>query len=70
VVRGYDGIDEVQQRHGEWIIDGHFPAAGSPTQAVEAGYMANAYVRVRHPDYDTVRSMLDDIGRTIKVHAG
>ena len=32
--------------------------------------MANAYVRLRHPDYDTARAMLDDIGRTIKVHAG
>ncbi len=70
VVRGYDGIDEIQGRYGEWILDGHFPPAGSPTQAVEAGYMANAYVRLRHPDYDTARAMLDDIGRTIKVHAG
>jgi hypothetical protein len=32
--------------------------------------MANAYVRLRHPDYDAARAMLDDIGRTIKVHAG
>ena len=32
--------------------------------------MANAWVRVRHPDYDTTRAMLDDIGRTVHVHAG
>ena len=25
---------------------------GTPTQPVEAGYMANAWVRLRHPDYD------------------
>jgi hypothetical protein len=36
---------------------------------VEAGYMANAYVRMRHPDYDVLREMLDDVGRTIHVHA-
>ena len=43
---------------------------GHGTQAVEAGYMANAWVRLRHPDFDTARAMLDDVGRTIHVHAG
>ena len=70
VVTGYDGIDDIQHRLGEWIIDGHFPPVGQGTQPVEAGYMANAYVRMRHPDYDTLRDMLDDVGRTIHVHAG
>jgi hypothetical protein len=31
--------------------------------------MANAWVRMRHPDYDALRGMLDDVGRTVKVHA-
>jgi len=65
----YDGIDEIQQRHGEWVIDSHLPPAGTPTQPVEAGYMANAWVRMCHPDYDALRGMLDDVGRTVKVHA-
>ncbi|HQY98036.1 MAG TPA: ATP-grasp domain-containing protein, partial [Phycicoccus sp.] len=68
-ITGYSGIDEIQGRHGQWIIDGHFPPAGHFTQAVEAGYMANAYVRMRHPDYDALRGMLDDVGRTVQVHA-
>ena len=38
-------------------------------QPVEAGYMANAWARLRHPDYDTLRGMLDDVGRTVQVHA-
>ena len=29
--------------------------------------MANAYVRMRHPDYDVLRGMLDDVGRTVHV---
>lgn len=69
-IKGYSGVDEIQARYGEWIIDGHFPPEGHSTQAVEAGYMANAYVRLRHPDYDAAHAMLDDIGRTIHVHAG
>ena len=41
-----------QHAYGEWVIDAHLPPPGTPTQPVEAGYMANAYVRMRHPDYD------------------
>ena len=31
--------------------------------------MANAWVRVRHPDYDELRRILDAIGQTVKVRA-
>ncbi len=68
-ISGYSGLDDANGRFGEWIIDAHLPDIGTPTQPVEAGYMANAWVRLRHPDYDTARSMLDDIGRTVHVHA-
>ena len=69
-ITGYSGVEEFQARHAEWILDGHFPPPGQPTQPVEAGYMANAWLRVRHPDYDVCRAILDDAGRTIHVHAG
>jgi formate-dependent phosphoribosylglycinamide formyltransferase (GAR transformylase) len=68
-IRDYVGIETIHDHAGEWVIDAHFPPPGTPTQPVEAGYMANAWVRMRHPDYDTLRAMLDDVGRTIKVHA-
>ena len=64
-----EGVDDAQARLGEWVIDAHLPPPGTPTQPVEAGYMANAYVRMRHPDYDVLREMLDDVGRTVQVHA-
>ena len=65
---GYAGVEEVQARAGEWVIDAHLPSPGTPTQPVAAGYMANAYVRMRHPDYDVLRDLLDDVGRTVRVH--
>ncbi len=68
-ITGYSGLEEIQLRYGGSIIDAHLPDLGSGTQPVEAGYMANAWVRVRHPDYDTLRGMLDDVGRTVKVYA-
>src|SRR3954453_10067556 len=69
VISGYEGVDELQGRLGEWVIDTHLPPPGTPTQGVEAGYMANAYVRMRHPDYDALRGMLDEVGRTLHVYA-
>jgi formate-dependent phosphoribosylglycinamide formyltransferase (GAR transformylase) len=68
-ISGYSGVDELRQRYGEWVIDAHLPPAGTATQSVAAGYMANAYVRMRHPDYDELHSMLDAVGRTLHVYA-
>jgi carbamoylphosphate synthase large subunit len=69
-ITGYSGVEEAQARYGEWVLDAHLPPPGTPTQPVAAGFMANAYVRMRHPDYDVLRGMLDDVGRTVHVHAG
>jgi len=66
---GYRGLDEVHRRFGKWFIDEHIPAPGTPTQPVDAGYMANAWMRLKHPDYDTLRGMLNMIGQTVKVIA-
>jgi hypothetical protein len=68
-ISGYSGVDEIQGRHGQWVLDAHLPPPGTPTQPETAGYMANAYVRMRHPDFDVLRGMLDDVGRTVHVHA-
>lgn len=69
-ITGYSGLEDVENRLGRWIIDAHLPPVGTPTQPVEAGYMANAYIRMRHPDYDVLRSMLDNVGQAVQVHAG
>lgn len=66
---GYEGVEEIQRRFGWAIIDMHLPAPGTATQPVEAGYMANAWIRMKHPDYDELRGMLDAVGRTVKVRA-
>lgn len=68
-IAGYEGLDQIARDYGEWIVASHLPEPGTPTQPVEAGYMANAWMRVRHPDFDVLRSMLDTIGRTVRVRA-
>ena len=65
----YDGVDAIREAFGANLIDWHLPPPGTPTQGVEAGYMANAWVRMKHEDYDRCRQILDAVGRTLKVHA-
>jgi formate-dependent phosphoribosylglycinamide formyltransferase (GAR transformylase) len=69
-VSGYEGVDTVLGRFGEHVIAQHFPPPGTPTQPVEAGYMANAWLRMRHTDYDHLRGMLNQAGETIRVRTG
>jgi hypothetical protein len=68
-ITGYSGLEAIQSRFGDCIVAAHIPPAGSSTQPVEGGYMANAWMRLRHPDYDTLRHIMDTIGETVKVHA-
>jgi hypothetical protein len=68
-ISGYSGVNAINDRSGDCSVAARLPDAGTPTQPVEAGYMANAWLRVRHPDYDGLRHILDDIGQTLKVHA-
>jgi hypothetical protein len=68
-VVGIEGWHEMERRLGDRLIDAHFPHPGTPTQPVEAGYMANAWVRVKDENYDHVRYLLDIIGRSVTVRA-
>jgi carbamoylphosphate synthase large subunit len=68
-IAGVEGLEEIRSRFDSWIIDCHIPHRGTPTQPVEAGYMANAWIRMRHPDYDVLRGMLDTVGQVVKVRA-
>ena len=30
--------------------------------------MANAWMRLRHPDYDELRRIMNEVGETVRVH--
>ena len=67
-IEGYEGRELIDSL-GDAVIDAHFPPPGTGTQGVDGGYMANAWVRARHPDYDQLRGILDGIGENVKVLA-
>jgi hypothetical protein len=69
LITGYEGTHVLEEMK-QYVIDSHLPAPGTATQGVDHGYMANAWVRLRHPDYDELRRMLTRVGETVKVRAG
>ena len=68
-IAGYEGLDTVGNAFSGNFIDVHLPTVGTPTQGVAAGYMANAWIRMKHDNYDELRRMLDIVGQTVKVRA-
>ncbi|HRD84751.1 MAG TPA: hypothetical protein PLF63_06230, partial [Rubrivivax sp.] len=66
---GYSGVDALGAAFQPHFIDWFLPPEGHPTQPVEAGFMANAWVRMKHESYDELRRMLDIVGQTLKVYA-
>ncbi len=68
-VAGYTGVEDIQRKYGQFIIESQLPPVGSHTQPIEAGYRANAWMFLKHPDYDQLRKMMDDIGQNLRVWA-
>lgn len=68
-ITGYEGWEAIRRHFADHIIDAHLPPPGTPTQGVEAGYMANAWVRMKHENYDELRDILDLVGHNLKVRA-
>ena len=68
-IAGYEGWEAIRRGFADYIIDAHLPAPGTPTQGVEAGYMANAWIRMKHENYDELRGILDLVGRNLRVRA-
>ena len=70
IIQRYEGLEAMQAKYGEWVFDSHFPPIGSGTQPIEKGYKANAWIHIKHPDYDILLEMCREISMKIKVIAG
>ena len=68
-IAGYDGLDQIRQQFASNIIDMHMPPKGAGTQGVESGYMSNAWMRLKHADYDELQRIMNQVGDTIHVRA-
>ncbi len=66
-IAGYTGLERIQKRYGAHVFAHDLPRPGRRTTPIQKGYLANAWFRLRHTDYDSLRGMLDDIGRSLRV---
>ena len=68
-ISGYDGLAAVRRRCAGWIWAEELPRPGRRTAPLSKGYLANAWFRLRHPDYDELLRMMEFVGRTLRVRA-
>jgi formate-dependent phosphoribosylglycinamide formyltransferase (GAR transformylase) len=68
-VVAYSGLDRVLARVGSAIWQSEVPAVGRKTVPIEKGYLANAWFRLKHEDYDELLELMGYIGRTLRVRA-
>jgi len=66
-VAGYEGLARIRALAGANLFASGVPRPGSRTVAIEKGYLANAWFRLRHPDYDRLLDLMEEIGQTLKV---
>lgn len=67
-IAGYRGLARVRAIAGPHLFASAVPRPGSRTVPIEKGYLANAWFRLRHPDYDRLLALMEEIGRTLRVH--
>ncbi|MDC3378802.1 ATP-grasp domain-containing protein [Planctomycetota bacterium] len=65
----HEGKETLLRDLGDFIIGAFFPPPGQRTNGVAAGYKANAWVQLRHPNYDDLRKMMDAVGQGVKSRA-
>ncbi len=67
-ISAYEGLDKVWKRCGGHLIRSSVPPPGTPTRPMRLGYLENTWFRLRHKNYDELRTMMDFIAKTVKVH--
>ncbi|HEV8631661.1 MAG TPA: ATP-grasp domain-containing protein [Thermoanaerobaculia bacterium] len=65
----YEGLHEVLAAIKPYAFQHHLPKPGTPTDPIYKGYLNNVWFRLRHPDYDALRGLMDFVGQTLKVRA-
>jgi hypothetical protein len=64
VVETVKGIEFVQQRFGDLLMDAHWPRAGAKKSV---SYTGDGFVTIRHPETGVVHEALTTIGELVRV---
>ncbi|MEM8996952.1 MAG: ATP-grasp domain-containing protein [Acidobacteriota bacterium] len=69
-ILGYGNLQEVWAAMRPWLFQHQLPRRGTPTDPIHKGYLNNVWFRLRHPDYDDLRRLMDFVGERLQVKAG
>ena len=65
----YEGVREVMAAIRPYLFQHRLPRPGTLTDPIHKGYLNNVWFRLRHPDYDALRRLMDFIGERLRVRA-
>ena len=68
-IAGYEGLHDVLAAVKPYAWQHRLPKPGTPTDPIYKGYLNNVWFRLRHPDYDELRRLMDFVGARLKVRA-
>jgi biotin carboxylase len=68
-IASHSGVDAAFERFGSWIYEHELPPPGTPTKALDRGWLVNTWFRLTHADYDELRSAMTFLGETVKTTA-
>ena len=68
-IAGYEGLREVMAAIRPYLFQHRLPRPGTLTDPIHKGYLNNVWFRLRHPDYDALRRLMDFIGERLRVRA-
>jgi hypothetical protein len=63
-VERVEGVDEVRQVVGDWLVDSRLPRHGGTSSHT---YTGDGYITVRHPDTEMVEAYLDLIAKSVLI---
>lgn len=66
---GHRGLADAMRWCGEWIYEQSVPAPGTPTKGLDKGWLVNTWFRLRHENFDTLKSLMTRLGETVKADA-
>jgi hypothetical protein len=65
----HSGVDAAFARCGSSIYEHSLPAPGTPTSALDRGWLCNTWFRLAHEDFDELRRSMTFLGETVKTRA-
>lgn len=69
VVTAVRGLSELLPQIKPLIWAWSIPRPGQPTDPIYKGYLNNLWIRLQHPDYDSLRAVMDTIAARVQLEA-